>query len=162
MSNNVQTIDLNLEALLTDAALDIYTLMDLAALHNVTQQAARELLELPDNQHRVAKIRKELNDAGKDIEKRASYSIANVVIPELVKASQQVDTTPDELVKIGTLLHKFTGVDRKSAEKTVQKQLPSINIFLGDDDKPTTLRVVNSEALKINSDIDDVPYTEEA
>jgi hypothetical protein len=153
--------NLDKTALFVDVALEIYTLEDLAVLHNVSQDELSQLLDTHDAKHRIASLRKELNEKGEYVERRANYSLANVIIPELINAAQDLETTPDELVKIGTLMQKLSGADRKAAEKVPQRQLPSINIFLGDDSKPTTsLKIINPQTIAINQDVDDVVFSE--
>lgn len=154
MSDITTIAELDEAALLHDLALNIYTREEVAVMYGMEESDLVALAEQPDFIRKIAVTRAELAAKGEDLEKRAGYVLTEYVIPTATRLVQSLDTTPEELVKLGTMLHKFSGSDRKVAAAGAMKVAPSINIFLGDDSPKSKLKTINPLKVQLDSDLD--------
>lgn len=118
-------------ALVTDVATACYSEEELAAKHNVSLRNLQSLLSNPVFKQQVEGVKTDLAKNGFLTKTRATSIINEDLLPKIQEQIYNLDTTPDDLAKIGNVLIKLAGVDAKDAAATQSgPAMPTINITL--------------------------------
>ncbi len=133
---------------------------DAVALTGLSQVEIQAMLSDPSFKQDLERATAQLKRDGKDTEIEIELQVKRV-IKQIGRRVDDVDASTSDIVRMGDLLVKMLAlVDRRTevaarrdSERQTGRPMPTINIYLGDDNTPThSMKTIDSRTLEIVED----------